>query len=1409
MKSLTQLISTLNYNKSVAFILSLSLIFNPLALQAQSVNSSEDVDNKKVIAAKTADLEFYSLSNEELVKKIEEYLKELNELDKLVESGELTQEEADILRDSLLTKVNNGSRIAGGLGILALVGLLAGGSDGDSDSAPVAPPPTPPTQTNTAPSITSSSSFNINEGLTSVGNITATDSDSNILIFSISGDDASSFVLTNSAEKSVNLSFVNSPDFETKSSYSINVRVSDGSLSDSQDLTVSINDINDESPIFTSLSSFSVNENQTAVGSIAATDADAGDSILYTITGGADSDSFKITSENGLLEFKTASDFETQSSFSLEITATDTADNFTKQNVSVNIIDLNDNNPVFTSSDSFSVAEGTDAVATLTGLDADGDSVSFSSTLAGDDAADFTLSSSGALAFAATPNFEAPADANTNNIYSITATITDGTNTSTQAITITVTDTNDEAPVLSVSSPYSVAENITTVGTVTAADADAGSTITYTLTGADAAKFDINSASGAISFVSAPDFEAPGSGDSSNAYSLNVVASDGTNSDTEALVVNVTDTNDNSPIFTSASSFTVAENQTAVGSLTATDADALEAITYAITGGADASSFTVTGSTLAFASAPNYEAQQSYVVVVTASDTNATNTTTQEITVNLTNVNDIAPVFTSADAFSVAEGTDAVATLTGSDAEGDSVSFSTTITGTDAADFTLSSSGALAFAATPNFEAPADANTNNVYSITATITDGTNTSTQAITVTVTDINDNSPVLSVSTPYSVAENTTSVGTVTAADADANSTITYTLSGTDAADFAINSSTGAITFAAIPNFEAPADADTNNAYSLNVIASDGTNSDTEALVVNVTDTNDESPVFTSASSFTVAENQTAVGSLAATDADANSTITFTKTGGADKDAFTVTGSTLAFASAPDFEKQQSYVVVVTASDGSNTTTQEITVNLTNVNDIAPVFTSADAFSVAEGTDAVATLTGLDADGTTPTFSTTLAGDDAADFTLSSSGALAFAATPNFEAPADNGTNNVYNITATITDGTNTSNQAITITVTDTNDNSPVLSVATPYSVAENTTTVGTVTAADADANSTITYTLTGTDAAKFDINSASGAISFVSAPDFEAPGSAANSNAYSLNVVASDGTNTDTEALVVNVTGTNDESPVFTSSASISVNENQTTIGNITATDADANSDLVYSISGGADANDFAITSIGFFTFANAPDFEQKTSYEVEVSVTDGVNITTQNITVNINNISDVAPVFTSTPTFTVQEGVSAVGNIQATDVENESITFTLGGDDAADFELTSIGALTFATTPNFEAPADSNTDNIYNILVTATDTTNTRVQAVTVTVTDINDEAPVLTVNTPYSVAENTTSVGTVTAADADANSTITYTLSWYLMQLNLILIVLVVPLVLFQPQTLKLQAVEIAAMLTH
>ena len=71
-------------------------------------------------------------------------------------------------------------------------------------------------------------------------------------------------------------------------------------------------------------------------------------------------------------------------------------------------------------------------------------------------------------------------------------------------------------------------------------------------------------------------------------------------------------------------------------------------------------------------------------------------------------------------------------------------------------------------------------------------------------------------------------------------------------------------------------------------------------------------------------------------------------------------------LAFKAARDFETEaHSYEVEVTADDGANTTAQILTVNLTDVNDNAPVITTASPQSVAENTALVAALTSTDAD------------------------------------------------------------------------------------------------------------------------------------------------------------------------------------------------------------------------------------------------------------------------------------------------------------------------------------------------------------------------------------------------------------------------------------------------------------
>jgi len=99
--------------------------------------------------------------------------------------------------------------------------------------------------------------------------------------------------------------------------------------------TITIID-DDESPVFSSSATFTVNENQTAVGAVAATDGD-GDTVTYSITGGSDAASFAINETTGVLTFVTAPNYEAKSTYALTVTADDGNTNTTEQNLTVSI----------------------------------------------------------------------------------------------------------------------------------------------------------------------------------------------------------------------------------------------------------------------------------------------------------------------------------------------------------------------------------------------------------------------------------------------------------------------------------------------------------------------------------------------------------------------------------------------------------------------------------------------------------------------------------------------------------------------------------------------------------------------------------------------------------------------------------------------------------------------------------------------------------------------------------------------------------------------------------------------------------------------------------------------------------------------------------------------------------------
>lgn len=215
--------------------------------------------------------------------------------------------------------------------------------------------------------------------------------------------------------------------------------------------------------------------------------------------------------------------------------------------------------------------------------------------------------------------------------------------------------------------------------------------------------------------------------------------------------------------------------------------------------------------------------------------------------------------------------------------------------------------------------------------------------------------------------------------------------------------------------------------------------------------------------------------------------------------------------------------------------------------------------------------------------------------------------------------------------------------------------------------------------------------------------------------------------------------------------NTHPPVITSNgggdtAAVSVAENTRVVTTITATDADAGSELRYAIIGGDDRSLFQIDSVtGALWFKAAPDFEKPgdagrdNQYVVQVGVSDGSLSDTQTIAVTVTNVNE-APVITSNEgkdaaTVAVKENTTAVTTVVAHDPDAGTVlTYSIaGGPDAAAFHIdAATGALSFATAPHVSTPADADHDNTYVVEVRASDGTLFDTQRLSVHVAAANE-----------------------------------------------------------------------------
>jgi VCBS repeat-containing protein len=623
-----------------------------------------------------------------------------------------------------------------------------------------------------------------------------------------------------------------------------------------------------------------------------------------------------------------------------------------------------------------------------------------------------------------------------------------------------------------------------------------------------------------------------------------------------------------------------------------------------------------------------------------------------------------------------------------------------------------------------------------------------------------------PTITSGNAVSFAENSTGTVYTTIASDPENATLTYSLTGTDAGLFNINNS-GLVTFKTPPNFESPTDSNSDNVYGITVNVSDGNSTVTKDVAITVTDVVED---IAAISVFNFKSTQSIAiplsGAIGASSPYPSSINVSGLVGNLDK--ITVTLNNLTHTYSRDID------ILLIGPTGAKT------ILMSDMGDNSPLNNLTFTF------DASATNflpeTGQPTSGTyKPTDITDVNGAD----TFANSPAPTGPYSADLSVFNHTNPNGVWSLYV-IDDGQGDSGSiaggwSIAISMP---NQPPVITSGNAVNFAENSTnTVYTTVASDPE-NATLTYSLTGTDASLFNIDNG-GLVTFKTPPNFESPTDSNGDNVYGITVNVSDGNSTVTKDVAITVTDVvneSNQSPTITSGNAVNFAENSTGTVYATVASDPENDGLTYSLTG-TDASLFNIGNTGLVTFKTPPNFESPTDsngdniYDITVNVSDGSSTATKALAITVTDVvvemPNQPPVITSGNAVNFAEnGTDTVYTTVASDPEEgTALTYSLTGTDASLFNIGNTGLVTFKTAPNFESPKDNGGNNIYDIVVNASDGSLTTTKAVAITVTNVN-EAPVFSNGDVVNVnfAENGTGTAYTTLASDPENNPLTYSL---------------------------------------
>ena len=999
----------------------------------------------------------------------------------------------------------------------------------------------------------------------------------NLLTFTATASDAEGDTLTYSLGNAPTGASINSTtgvftwtptEAQGPDSFTIKVIVSDGALTDEEDIIVTVNEIN-EAPVLGAIGNKTVNEETLLTFTATATDADLpANTLTFSLVGAPSGAS--INPITGVFTW-TPTEAQGPGSYAFTVRVSD-GTQIDSEQITITVNEINAA-PILGAIGNKTVNEGSQLTFTATATDSDSAILTYS--LVG--------APTGASINATTGVFSwIPSEAQGPGTYSFIVRVSDGTLTDDETITVTVNEVN-VAPVLATISDKTVNEGSELTFTASATDTDLpANTLTYSLVGAPTGA-SINTTTGVFTWTPT-EAQGPGS------YTFSVRVSDGALTDEEQITVTVNEVNV-APVLAAIGNKTVNEETLLTFTAVGTDTDLpANTLTYSLVNAPTGASINPT--TGVFTWSPT-EAQGpgSYPFTVRVSDGLLTDE--EQITVTVNEVN-AAPVLSAIGDKTIDEGSQL--TFTASATDSDSAILTYSLVGAP--------TGASINATTGVFTwTPTEAQGPSSYTFTVHVSDGVLTDEEEITVTVNEVNV-APVLATISDKAVDEGSELTFTVSASDADlpAN-TLTYSL--VDAPTGAsINATTGVFTWT-------PMEAQGPGSFTFKVVVSDGALTDEEEITFTVNEVN-TAPVLAAIGDKTVDEETLLTFTATATDVDmpAN-TLTYSLVDaptGANINA--ITG---VFTWTPtEAQGPGNYTFTISVTDGALTDEEEITVTVNEVN-AAPVLAAIGDKTIDEGSQLTFTATATDPDSAILTYSLI---DTPTGASINSATGV-FTWTPS-EAQGPSS----YTFTVHVSDGVLTDEEEITVTVNEVNV-APVLEAIGDKAVDEGSESTFTVSATDADlpAN-TLTYSLVDAPTGA-SINATTGVFTWTPT-EAQGPGS------FTLKVVVSDGALSDEEEITVTVNEVN-TAPVLAAIGDKTVDEETlltfTAVG--TDTDLPANM-LTYSLVDaptGASINAMTGEFIWTPTEAQGPG-----SYTFEVLVNDGVLSDSEEITVTVNEVN---------------------------------------------------------------------------------------------------------------------------------------------------------------------------------